>query len=78
MVKTVCNCCGRTYHAPETDICETCHEPMCAECFRDYAGACCVDPPRPSSRSERLHVKVIQSLYALRQLTKRKAKHKGG
>ena len=73
MIRTACNCCGRTYRCPDTDICITCHQPMCPECFRDYSGACCVDPPRLPSRRERLLTRLLQSEHASRQLTKRLA-----
>ena len=68
MRKEVCNCCGRTYRDSDTDICATCYEPMCPDCFRDHNGACCVDPPRSLSSTERAVVRVIQAQHASRQL----------
>ncbi len=72
VIKTVCNLCGLTYRCSETDICPTCYEPMCPECFRNYS-ACCAEPPRPPSKLERSVIRVIQSLYASQQLSRKKA-----
>ena len=71
----VCNCCGRSYwcgDTPDTEICATCHEPMCDDCFREWNGACCVDPPRGPSKLERSLIAVAQSLHASKQLTSRR------
>ena len=72
MMKTVCNACGRRYRDTDTDICRTCHEPMCPDCFRDEDGACCVDLPRLHRKLQRSVIRVIQGAYACRQLREKR------
>lgn len=69
---TVCNCCGRTYRCVDTDICITCHEAMCPDCFREYSGECCFNLPELHDALERSVIRVIQSAYACKQLKEKR------
>ena len=50
---TVCNCCGCSFWEMDEELCLTCHEPMCSDCYLDYRGVCCVElPPSIAAKEE--------------------------
>lgn len=68
---TVCNCCGSSFREMDEELCLTCHEPMCSDCYLAYRGVCCVELP-PSMPLVR--VRLIQLCAKSRRLAADAAK----